>query len=268
MAKSKKSPASRKFKGFTLVELIVVITILAILGTIGFLAIGGYSSRARDSARIGDLAQVSKSLDLSIVISGSYPLPDSSFAVTYSGGVVWNQGAVGALVMQYFKGTIAGGGINEKPADPLKNTEYTYSSLAEGKAYQLKAEYEGELSQSAMDGKSLVGEAHAEAGNPSLAYVRGNFGGLTAKTTTGSIVYVLAVPSIITNSGTTNGTPVSLASLSGSLLFNGKALRGASGFSPDRVVFTGAKTAANPSGLPSSTAEMNAMMTALQAAYT
>jgi hypothetical protein len=34
------------------------------------------------------------------------------------------------------------------------------------------------------------------------------------------------------------------------------------------VVFTGAKTAANPSGLPSGTSEMNAMMAALQAAYT
>jgi prepilin-type N-terminal cleavage/methylation domain-containing protein len=39
MANSKKPSASRKLKGFTLVELIVVITILAILGTIGFLAI-------------------------------------------------------------------------------------------------------------------------------------------------------------------------------------------------------------------------------------
>ena len=59
-------------KGFTLIELIVVITILAILGTIGFLSVGGYSSKARDSARIGDAAQISKSLDLSIVTAGSF----------------------------------------------------------------------------------------------------------------------------------------------------------------------------------------------------
>ncbi len=88
---SKKSSVSRKFKGFTLVELVVVITILAILGTIGFLAIGGYSSKARDSARVGDVAQVAKSLDLSVVTAGAYPIPDNAFAVTYSGGTVWNQ---------------------------------------------------------------------------------------------------------------------------------------------------------------------------------
>lgn len=72
-------------------ELVVVITVLAILATIGFLSVGGYSSRARDSERVADMAQVSKSLDLSIVTAGSYPAPDNAFSVTYSGGVVWTQ---------------------------------------------------------------------------------------------------------------------------------------------------------------------------------
>ncbi|MDD2745812.1 MAG: prepilin-type N-terminal cleavage/methylation domain-containing protein, partial [Candidatus Gracilibacteria bacterium] len=49
-------PKTKYTFGFTLIELIVVITILAILGTIGFLSIGGYSSKARDSARISDVA--------------------------------------------------------------------------------------------------------------------------------------------------------------------------------------------------------------------
>ena len=169
--------------------------------------------------------------------------------------------------MQYFKGTIAGGGLNEKPLDPLKNTEYGYSSLAEGKAYQLKAEYEGDLAQNAMGGGFLAGTAHAEAGNPSVAYIRGNFGGLTAKVSTGGMTFVLAVPGILTNSGSAAGASAPIGTLSGSLLFNGKPLRGASAFPPGAVVHSGAKTVSNPSGLPASAADLNAMVAALQAAY-
>jgi hypothetical protein len=163
--------------------------------------------------------------------------------------------------MQYFRGTIAGGGLNKKPLDPLKNTEYGYSSLAEGKSYQLRAEYEGDLAQNAMDAGFLAGTAHAEAGNPTVAYVRGNFGGLVAKAVTGSTTYVLAVPSILTSSGS-SGTPVAIGSLSGTLVFNGKALRGGSTFAPGQAVFTGSK-------LPGSDAnsEITNMMAALKAIY-
>jgi len=70
--------------GFTLVELIVVITILAILGAIGFIALQGFSAGARDSDRLSDLSLTSKSLELYQIRAGSYPAPDASFAVTYS----------------------------------------------------------------------------------------------------------------------------------------------------------------------------------------
>lgn len=46
----KLAKGARKLKGFTLVELIVVITILAILATVGFLALSGYTQDAKDSA--------------------------------------------------------------------------------------------------------------------------------------------------------------------------------------------------------------------------
>lgn len=50
--------------GFTLIELIVVITILAILGTIAFISLQGYSWDARNSKRLSDLASITSAINL------------------------------------------------------------------------------------------------------------------------------------------------------------------------------------------------------------
>ncbi|MDD3144876.1 MAG: two-component regulator propeller domain-containing protein [Candidatus Gracilibacteria bacterium] len=51
-------------QGFTLVELIVVITILAILGTIAFINLQGYSGSARDSKRESDISNILKKVSV------------------------------------------------------------------------------------------------------------------------------------------------------------------------------------------------------------
>ena len=253
-------------KGFTLIELIVVITILAILGTIGFLSVGGYSSRARDSARIGDIANITKSLDVSIVTAGNYPTPDNAFAVTFSGGTLWNQGVVGNSVLQYFRSSIAGGGINKKPTDPLNNSEYTYSSLAFGKSYQIETDYEGDIDNTTLALPSITHEALAAPGLPTISYIKGNYSGLMARTVTGSFTYILAIPSIITNTGSSATPRIELANattLSGTLLFHGRSLRNASPFNPNgtSLIYT------STGGLPSTNTEITNLMTNLRTAY-
>lgn len=163
--------------------------------------------------------------------------------------------------MQSMKTSIAGGGLNKKPVDPLSNAEYVYSSLAYGKAYQLKVNYEGDLNQTAYD--ISTPEAQAAPGNPTIAYIRGNYGGLMAKTVTGSITYVLAVPSIITSTGSIGAVlSITDGSLSGSLLFHGKPLKSASSYNPSTVVFSGAQ-------LPTSdtSGAISTMMNNLKTAY-
>ena len=145
--------------GFTLVELIVVISILAILGTIGFISIQGYTRNTRDSNRVSDINSAMKSLELNQIKSGSYPSPDSSFAVTYSGWAVWNQGVFGAGVLTRLSWV----GINKAPVDPLTQSYYTYSLLAYGNAYQIQANYEGD---SLSYWPSFVDTAYAASGNP------------------------------------------------------------------------------------------------------
>jgi len=53
-------------KGFTLVELIVVITILAILGTIAFISLQGYSQDARDSKVVSDIRSLASALETKV----------------------------------------------------------------------------------------------------------------------------------------------------------------------------------------------------------
>ncbi|MDD2891988.1 MAG: prepilin-type N-terminal cleavage/methylation domain-containing protein [Candidatus Gracilibacteria bacterium] len=203
---TKKPKLNTKFHGFTLVELIVVITILVILGTIAFLNLGGYSGNARDSSRVSDLTNLSKSLDVVSIKSGSYPTPDNSFLVTYSGGTIWTQGTIGSSVMNTI-GAI-GLNMNKKPTDPLiPSKEYTYSKLVFGKAYQIKSDWEGDtLAHTPL----FINQAHADSGNPTLTYIKGNYNGMVAETQTGNIHYFLAAPSIITSeSGTTDITLIS-----------------------------------------------------------
>lgn len=59
---TQKIQTSTDIRGFTLVELIVVITILVILGTIAFLNLGGMSGSARDSQRTSDLNQINQQI--------------------------------------------------------------------------------------------------------------------------------------------------------------------------------------------------------------
>jgi len=75
----------RNILGFTLVELIVVITILVILGTIAFMSLSGYSGNARDGSRVSDLTNIAQGLDIAYTRNGSYPSPTNAFNVTYSG---------------------------------------------------------------------------------------------------------------------------------------------------------------------------------------
>ena len=119
-------------KGFTLVELIVVITILAILWTIAFIALQWYSKTARDSARISDMSRIKSSLELFSVETGKYPEPTDFTAITYSGTLsAWDQ-------WEFWEQTFRNvNRLDKIPVDPVTDKQYTYSTTQNRKEYQV-----------------------------------------------------------------------------------------------------------------------------------
>lgn len=64
---------AKNIKGFTIVELLIVIVVIAILAAITTVAYSGISQRSRDSTRKNDVTTIKKALELYYVDNGSYP---------------------------------------------------------------------------------------------------------------------------------------------------------------------------------------------------
>lgn len=79
---------TRKTRGFTIIELLIVIVIIAILAAITLVAYSNIQNRANDSRRAQDLASIKSMLLAYEVVNGGVPktIGATSYAsVTYSG---------------------------------------------------------------------------------------------------------------------------------------------------------------------------------------
>lgn len=76
---------AQKQKGFTIVELLIVIVVIGILAAIVIVAYNGIQNRANDTAVQSDLANFSKKINLINVETGTYPtVLDSTMGLKFS----------------------------------------------------------------------------------------------------------------------------------------------------------------------------------------
>ncbi len=84
------SLSNKRTKGFTIVELLIVIVVIGILAAIVIVAYNGVQQRARDSRRQNDIQSLTQALELYYLDNGKYPvssgnagtLPNAAWSTT------------------------------------------------------------------------------------------------------------------------------------------------------------------------------------------
>ena len=108
-----------KSYGFTVVELLIVIVIIAILAVISIVAYTGMQGKARDSARLQDISNIQKALELYKVTNGNYPA-----AVGSPGMGGWEISTSGT----FLSNLVTSDTVSKVPVDP-KNTRTSSSGV-------------------------------------------------------------------------------------------------------------------------------------------
>ena len=60
-------------RGFTIVELLIVVVVIAVLATLPVAAYSGMQQRGRDTQRVSDMKAIVKGLEMYKTLNGSYP---------------------------------------------------------------------------------------------------------------------------------------------------------------------------------------------------
>jgi len=120
----------KKFrKGFTLIEMLIVITIIALLASLILVGMGGARAKTRDARRIADLHNVMNALEL--YYAKNYYYPDASDWATLTTEL-----------------TTEDIGVSRIPQDPLNTSptakSYYYGASTDGQDYALGADLETE----------------------------------------------------------------------------------------------------------------------------
>ncbi len=107
-------------RGFTIVELLIVIVVIAILAAISVVAYSGIQTRARDSQRSSDISAIKKALELYKINNNGYPTCDGG---TYQAG---DNTASRICSIHQIAGLLSNEYLGKEFRDPINSGNYQY----------------------------------------------------------------------------------------------------------------------------------------------
>jgi prepilin-type N-terminal cleavage/methylation domain-containing protein len=126
-----------KNKGFTLVEILVVVAIVGLLSSVFVIGLGGVRARGRDARRVADVKQVQNAIELYYAKCGHYPGGATGGACNTTNPTGWSD-------LSTILTTGAQLGIAKIPTDPIPPATYYYAVNATRQGYIIAAVLEND----------------------------------------------------------------------------------------------------------------------------
>ncbi len=175
-----------KKDAFTLIELLVVVTIIAILAVVWFFSYQWHTLDARNSARLEDLSNINKSLNIFISKSWYFPKPDDSKNITYS----WTTIFIQWVFWENTKRILWD--LSKLPIDPITLSKYSYSILKNNDQFELATVLEWDSSN-----LSFINKWYAQWDREGHTYTYWNYNWKVLSLRLNNLDKILAIPSLI-----------------------------------------------------------------------
>lgn len=150
----------KNLRGFTVVELMIVIVVIAILATVTIVAYTNARKSARVAKNIADLALVDKAIDIYYARNGSYPNTDGAWIWSRDNATGWVPG----LAPKYI-GVLP---TIKDPATVANSTLHSYAYRSNGTEYKVMV-HADDLCEDVRKARSDM-IAPSRAGPPCWAY--------------------------------------------------------------------------------------------------